>query len=195
MKKVVTKLPAGEILRISRLDDVTYEVVQSIPDEEKLKPKEVGNSSKTVIPAKLVALVDAEKLSRSDKFLAYDPKTAREKETKALILEAIDKGVKNFYCHTLDPSFTKNGEGIFFSPGHMPAVGRSYPRWEKVAKEYAPERNSRLGTRLEYGAFLGVYIKNLVSKGKSIEWAWNAVCCPRRCFPPTPCFPACTSGS
>lgn len=35
MKKVVTKLPAGRIVKIKKLDDGTYEVVQEIDNEEK----------------------------------------------------------------------------------------------------------------------------------------------------------------
>jgi hypothetical protein len=176
MKKVVTKLPAGEILRISRLNDGTYEVVQKVPDEEMLTLQEVPGSSKTVIPARLVLRIDAESLSKTDKFLTYQPKTPREEETKERILAAIDAGVKNYYRPVMDPSFTKDDEGIFFKSQSWPAVGKSYRWWEKAAKEYAPERNSRLGTDLEYAAFLGVFIKKLASKCKSIEWAWNVVC-------------------
>ena len=76
----------------------------------------------------------------------------------------------------MDPSFTKTGENICYEKGRGPAVGKSYNWWKKVAEEYCPERNSRLGTRLEYAAFLGVLIKNLVADGTSISWAWNAVC-------------------
>ena len=58
----------------------------------------------------------------------------------------------------------------------MPAVGKSYNWWYDTAKKYNPERNSRLGTRLQYGAFLGVLIKKLIEEGETMEWAWNAVC-------------------
>ena len=39
-----------------------------------------------------------------------------------------------------------------------------------------PERGSRLGTKSEYIAFLGVLIKTLVNNGWSKTEAWNAVC-------------------
>ena len=74
----------------------------------------------------------------------------------------------------MDPSFTDDGIG--YVAGKTPAVGKSYNWWFNTAKEYDPSRNSRLGTRLEYGAFLGVLIKKLAEEGNSVEWAWNAVC-------------------
>ena len=82
--------------------------------------------------------------------------------------------MKNFYRPIMDPYFTANGIG--YASGKKPAVGKSYNWWFDTAKKYDPSRNSRLGTRLEYGAFLGVLIKKLVEEGKSVEWAWNAVC-------------------
>ena len=39
-----------------------------------------------------------------------------------------------------------------------------------------PESGSRIGTKSEYIAFLATLIKELVASGKSLEWAWNAVC-------------------
>ena len=121
-------------------------------------------------------LIEAEKLFLDDEFMKFEPKTKEQNEVKALIIEVIDKKVKNFYRPKCDPSFTEDGKGICFMPGKLPAVGKSYNWWYDAAKEYKPERNSRLGTRLQYGAFLGVLIKKLVKEGKDVEWAWNALC-------------------
>lgn len=173
MKTVITKLPAGDIVKIEKLPDGTFEVVQNVYEQETAVSKIFTNRPKITLKYRLV---DAENLSLDDKFMKHKPKTDREEETKALIKEAIEKGVKNFYRPIMDPSFTKTGENICYEKGRGPAVGKSYNWWKKVAEEYCPERNSRLGTRLEYGAFLGVLIKNLVADGKSISWAWNAVC-------------------
>jgi hypothetical protein len=106
--------------------------------------------------------------------MKYKPRTEGEYRTKDLIDEAIGSQVKNFYRPIMDPYFTANGIG--YVAGKKPAVGKSYDWWVDTAKKYAPSRKSRLGTRLEYGAFLGVLIKKLVEEGKSVEWAWNAVC-------------------
>ena len=177
MKTVETKLPAGEIIEIKRLFDGTWVIKQKISEENKTTSKKTSSISKNTILGDLkYRRVEAESLSLDDEFMKHKPKTERERATKTLIELAIEKEVKNFYRPIMDPSFTKTGENICYEKGRGPAAGKSYNWWKKVAEEYCPERNSRLGTRLEYGAFLGVLIKNLVADGKSISWAWNAVC-------------------
>jgi len=123
-----------------------------------------------------IVLVDAEGLSLQDKFMDYQPETKNERRTWDLIAEAIKVEVKNFYRPIMDPSFTDDGEGIQFVAGAKPAVGKSYNWWVNAAKNYCPERNSRLGAKLQYGAFLGVLIKSLIEEGMTVEHAWKAVC-------------------
>ena len=177
MKTVETKLPAGEIIEIKRLFDGTWVIKQKISEENKTTSKKTSSISKNTILGDLkYRCVEAESLSLDDEFMKHKPKTERERATKALVEVAIEKEVKNFYRPIMDPSFTKIGKNICYEKGRLPAIGKSYNWWKKVAEEYCPERNSRLGTRIEYGAFLGVLIKNLVADGKSISWAWNAVC-------------------
>lgn len=160
MKRIVeTTLPKGEILEIKKLADDTYKVVQLF--------EEAGED---------FILIEAEKLSLRNKFMHYIPETDEEKETKKLIEEAITKKVKNFYRPKCDPSLADDGTSICFVGGTKPVIGKNCQWWDERAKKYDPERNSRLGTRLEYGAFLGVLIKQLVKEGRSIKWAWNAVC-------------------
>ncbi len=172
MKRVITKLPAGEIIEIKKLVDGTFEVVQNVSNEV----KEASTCTKLLTSENIFYLIESESLSIKDEFMLYVPNTKAEAKVKAFIAEAICKGVKKFYRPIMDPSFTYNGMNISFVAGNKPAVGKSYNWWYEVTKRYKPERNSRLGTRLEYGAFLGVLIKKLVEEGKSIEWAWNAVC-------------------
>ena len=121
-------------------------------------------------------LVEAENLSLDDDFMKYVPRTYKEDVTKQLISETIRIGVKNFYRPKCDPSFSRDGESICFVPGNLPAVGKTITWWNFTAIRYSTERNSRLGTYIEYLAFLGVLIKKLVEEGNSVEWAWNAVC-------------------
>lgn len=121
-------------------------------------------------------LIDAENLSLDDEFMKYEPKTKNESKAKELISEAICSGVKNFYQSKCVPSFAERNENIRFSPGKNPAVGETYTWWKEIAKEYYPKRNSRLGTILQYSAFLGVLIKRLVQEGNSVEWSWHVVC-------------------
>lgn len=121
-------------------------------------------------------LVESSKLSLDDDFMNFKPREKETKEFKKELSEVIKKGVKDFYRPIMDTSLTKDSENIFFQAGNMPAVGKSYPWWEKVAKEFKPERGSRLGTKSEYIAFLGVLIKTLVNNGWPKAEAWNAVC-------------------
>ena len=120
-------------------------------------------------------LVPASKLSLEDDFLKYQPKTKREREFKNLVEIAIKSGLKDFWRPVCDPSFDDNG-CICYEHGKKPAMGNGYHWWAKTAKEFKPEQGSRLGTKSEYIAFLAVLIKELVDSGKSVEWAWNAVC-------------------
>ena len=154
----VTRLSAGKIVEIKELPDGTFEVFQetSVFDD--------------------YVLVEAESLSRNDAFMEYRCKTSAEIQTKHLIDEAIRKQVKNFYRPKYDPAFGGYGDSICFEPGKQPAVGKSYLWWVEEARRYEPKFFSRLGTRLEYGAFLGVLIKKLIEDGRSVDWAWNAVC-------------------
>jgi len=121
-------------------------------------------------------LVPASTLSLTDKFMVFHtPRTYQEKAFKKLLTKVIKSGVSDFYRPKLDPSFDKQGK-ICYQAGLKPAVGKSYNWWEKNAKEFCPERKSRLGTESEYVAFLGVLIKKLVENGWKVAMAWNAVC-------------------
>ncbi len=121
-------------------------------------------------------LIPASTLSITDDFMRHFPRTDREKAFKKLLTNMIIfGGVSDFYRPKCDPSFDSEGK-ICYQAGLKPAVGQTYYWWEKNAKEFCPERKSRLGTKYEYVAFLGVLIKKLVERGWSIDNAWNAVC-------------------
>lgn len=120
-------------------------------------------------------LVETSKLSLDDEFMSHEPTTDEEKKLKKLLTDAIKSGLHDFYRPVLDPSFNEDG-GICYIQGREPAENKSYNWWEETAKKFMPERCSRLGTRMEYVAFLGVLLKNLVNNGWSKAQAWNAVC-------------------
>lgn len=142
-----------------------------------------NNELKIVVPngrnftakENIFKLVRASELRLSDDFLKYTPNTPHEEEFKEAVEKVIKAGVQDFYRPTLDPSFDSDGQ-ICYQAGMKPAVGKSYNWWAKEAKNFCPERKSRLGTYSEYIAFLAVLIKELVDAGKSLEWAWTAVC-------------------
>ena len=131
-------------------------------------------------PQDAFVLVEASKLSLDDEFMKYEPQTKREKEFKEQLTETIKKGIKDFWRPKYDPSFNEEGTGICFVAGKKPAIEKSYNWWNKAARAFCPERHSRLGTKSEYVAFLGVLIKKLVESGWKVEEAWNAVCCDSR---------------
>ena len=120
-------------------------------------------------------LVPASQLSLNDNFMNHIPKTEREKNFMAKVKKVIRAGMHDFLCPVCDPSLDNKGR-ICYEPGNRPAVGKSYNWWAKTAKEFKPEQGSRLGTETERIAFMAVLIKELVNSGKSVEWAWNAVC-------------------
>ena len=119
--------------------------------------------------------VPVSKLRLDDSFMKHQPTTKAEQEFKEMVETVIKGGLKDFWRPVMDPSFDDNGR-ICYEPSKMPAVCKNYNWWAKNAKKFKPEWGSRLGTKTEYIAFLAVLIKELVAFGKSIAWAWNAVC-------------------
>ena len=179
-RKVEIKFPGERITQARFLEDGSCElVVESLANEEAREHANVREQSEICeeMNDDVFVLVEASKLSLNDKFMRHKPKTEEEKNLKELLANAIQKGLKDFYRPKYDPSFNKDGTGVTFKAGNRPAVGKYYNWWEKVAKEFMPERHSRLGTKSEYVAFMGVLIKKLVEDCKwSVAEAWHAVC-------------------
>lgn len=122
-------------------------------------------------------LVEASKLSLDNSFMKYEPTTKNEKNLKDLITQAINKKMGDFYRPKYDPSFAdKSHTKIQYVAGKKAAVGKSYNWWSKTLKEFCSERKSHQGTLMEYAAFLGVLIKDLVTQGWTVSKAWDAVC-------------------
>ena len=120
--------------------------------------------------------IEASKLSLNDEFIHYAPQTDKERELRTLLVEAIKSGgLRDFKRPKYDPSMRDVIE-IYYEPGKAPAVDKMYNWWNGAANRFKPEYNSRLGTRTEYVAFLGVLIKKLVENGWSVKEAWDAVC-------------------
>lgn len=119
--------------------------------------------------------VPASELRLADDFMKHQPETERERNFKNLVEIAIKSGLKDYWRPVCDPTYDYKGL-ICYEPGKMPATLKSFNWWENAAKMYAPEHGSRLCTKNEHIAFLAVLIKELFASGKSLEWAWNAVC-------------------
>ena len=119
-------------------------------------------------------IVEASKLSLDDEFLKYEPETYQQEWLKETLMVGIKTGLKDFRRPAMDPSF--KDDKIVYEAGLMPAVGKSCNWWHENAKKFMPERNSRLGTEIQYAAFLGVLIKYLINEmGYTVSEAWEAV--------------------
>ena len=118
-------------------------------------------------------LIEASKLSLTDAFMRYKPKTEEEKAFKATLTEVIKNGIEDFYRPVMDPSFAnKEKTKIHFLAGEEPAVGKSCKFWN----EFVKDTKWCLGTKAQYVAFLGVLIKILIDKGWSYTLAWKVIC-------------------
>ena len=175
--EIEVKFDGGRVLSSEVKDGICRLVVEveEGKDENFLMLKEINSVPRKKELYDPFILVPASELSLTDDFMRHTPKTKREEELRKKLVEVIRSRVPDFYRPRLDPSFDKNGK-ISYQPGARPALGKSYSWWEKNAKEFCPECKSRLGTKAEYVAFLGVLIKKLVASGWEVALAWNAVC-------------------
>lgn len=122
----------------------------------------------------LFPIVDIEGLSLDEAFMQYEPKDLRGKRVKKSLIRAKQKKMKNFRKPIMDPSIVD--DKIFFSKGGKPALNKEPSWWEQKAKEFMPEKNSRLISQMERDVFLGLLVKELVEQGYSIVNAWKTVC-------------------
>ena len=113
-----------------------------------------------------------------DAFMKHEPRTTKERNFKKQLAAVIcASDIKDFWCPKHNPSFCEDETKICFEMGSAPAVTpKTFSEWDKMAKSFMPECKSRLGTKDEYIAFMGVIIKSLTEMGWDIDVAWNAVC-------------------
>ena len=126
---------------------------------------------------KYFPIAKASTLSLEDEFLKHEPETNKQTRFKNALISAIESGLSDFRAQRMDACFDEKGN-ICFKAGMKPAVGKlSVNDWKRVAKEFLPEKQSRLGTTKERIAFLGLLIKYLIEeKGYEVKEAWKAVC-------------------
>ena len=117
--------------------------------------------------------VEASKLSLNDPFMKHEPKSKEQAKLKESLVTIIQEWIPDFKAPLLDPHL--ENETIGFAPGNTVAFGKSPIWWYENAKDYCPEKSSRLGTKKQYDAFLGFLIKNL-SRAYPVSEAWEAVC-------------------
>lgn len=177
-KEIEIKIFGGRITKSVVLEDGTCKLtVEMLDSKEPVAATVVQEKTANTDLTDAFVFVEASKLSLEDEFMKYNPRTEREKTFKKQLAEVIKSGVKDFWAPKYDPSFNEAGTGICYVPGKKPAVRKSYNWWEKIAKEFCPERESHLGSKSERIAFMGIFIKELVKSGWKVEDAWSAVCC------------------
>lgn len=138
-------------------------------------PKEIKGTQEWL--DKYFPIVKASTLSLEDDFLKHEPTSESQKETKKEIISAIKSGLCDFRAQKMDPSMDENGN-IYYKVGEKPAVERIIVKeWKKKAKDFLPEKNSRLSENKEHYAFLALLIKYLIEKKHyKVGNAWKAVC-------------------
>lgn len=120
-------------------------------------------------------VIPASKLSLTDKFMSYVPRTLAQEIMMKRLKKIIKESLKDFRVSAIDPSFNNDGK-IVYKAGLRPAVGKYSYWWNKKLKEFMPKKRSRMGTKTQYLAFCGYIIKFLVSNGWKVSSAWEAVC-------------------
>jgi len=174
VKEIKINVPEGQLISVEVKDGVCtlrFEVAEEIISE--VKESEVASSIQE--EDDIFVCIKASELSLDDKFMRYQPKSRRERDFKALLEEVIKKGIEDFWRPRMDPTLDEAGN-ICFKAGKRPAICKSYKWWRENAKQFNPKRKSRLGTKTQYVAFLGVLIKALVAEGWTVSEAWCAVC-------------------
>ena len=145
-------------------------------DENAEKTNKEGIKGTNEYIEKYFPIVKASTISLEDEFLKHEPETNCQKKFKKMLIDAIESGLSDFRAQRMDASFDEEGN-LCYKSGMKPAVGKSAKWWYEKAKEFMPEKNSRLGTTKQRIAFLGLLIKYLIDeRGYRISNAWKAVC-------------------
>lgn len=166
----------GKITRSNIIDGGNAIEIFSVPNSsyEKKEAKEIKGTQEWL--DKYFPIVRASTLSLEDEFLKHEPTSKRQKKTKKKIISAIKSDLCDFRAQRMDPTMDENGN-IYYKVGEKPAVGEVVKKWKKKAKDFLPEKNSRLGENNEHYAFLALLIKYLIeNENYTVSDAWKAVC-------------------
>lgn len=125
---------------------------------------------------KLYPIVRASKLTLEDRFMSHIPRTMEQKRFKKRLTKAIKSGLSDFRIPAMDPCL-ENDDNIGFKKGSRPAIGCSAFWWDERARKFMPHKNSKIGTKKQYVAFLGTLIKYLIEReGYEIDEVWKMIC-------------------
>ena len=165
----------AENIRVTVVD-TKVEIEFDIKEEQNEEVKLDDISSSKEYLDECFPIAKASSLSLEDEFLKHRAQTDNQKKFKKMLKAAIKLGLEDFRAPRMDASSDEEGN-ICYKAGMKPAVGKSANWWKEKAKEFMPEKDSRLGTTKERIAFLGLLIKYLIEeKGYKVSDAWKAVC-------------------
>lgn len=169
-------LPSGaqniELTTVNNKIQILFDIVED--QNQKCGIEESKGTKKWL--DKYFPIVPASTLSLDDEIFHHEPKMKKQREFKEKLIKVINYGLYDFRAQRMDPCLDENGN-ICFKSGMMPAVRKSMIWWAKQAKEFLPEKESRLGSEEERIAFLALLMKELIEEwGYSISDAWEAVC-------------------
>ena len=196
VKEVKVNVPEGQLISTEIKDGVCtlrFEVEEKVFSELNVEEEAFEtavNEPKIFYESEIeeiFVLVEASKLSLTDDFMKYRPKNIKEWKFKMTLKSVIRKGISDFWCMRMDPFLIPGTgdrrpidfNGIDFKKEPVPLdemIETTCYNWFHIARELCPKRYSRLGTKSQYIAFLGVLIKRLVEDGRDVDEAWNIVC-------------------
>ncbi len=156
--------------------EIIYDISEDALEANKPnKPEETKGSPEWL--DKYFPIVRASTLSLEDEIFKHVPETDNQRKFKERLLKVM-KGSKleDFRAQVMDPS-VDNNDLIYYKQGGKPEFRRPARWWEKEAKEFLPEKGSRLGFTEERILFLAMLIKELNNElGYSVSKSWKLVC-------------------
>ena len=128
----------------------------------------------TKIPEEYIIKVESNKLKRRyQPCMRHKPQTHEEYLLRGAITQFTKSGMEDFCVLKFVPSY--EGKRIKFLPENKTVTDNSYFEWVRKTRRL-PVDKSRVGTKLEFSAFLGTIIVLLVDMGYSESQAWYIVC-------------------
>lgn len=121
-------------------------------------------------------IVPASELSIKDPVFQHVPITVNERDLKELLQKVLKRGLKDFRAQAMAPSCDDDGN-IFYEAGTVLPEDRTWASWHEMAKNFIPEKHTRLGNVTQRIALIAYIMKYLHEiEGWKIHRVWNFVC-------------------
>lgn len=146
--EIVLKTPEGMHYALSPVEN-GEQILRLVPN----------SSEKSRDKAKFFTLITSEDREKVKNWLAKQKvKTKREKSFLERVKEAVEAVDYDYWIAHMEPSIYK--EKVYYEANQDVGVGFSANQWMKMAKEYAPERGSRLSNLHELFIWYALRIVN-----------------------------------